>query len=46
MMTDAGVLKSLQAAQIAPPVSSYSVAGSAGYMLRLNWNTRCAAALT
>jgi len=38
MKMDAGVLKSLQAEQIAPAESSYSVAGSAAYTPRLNWN--------
>ncbi len=40
---DAGVLRSLQAAQIAPAASSYSVAGSVASTPRLNWNERCAA---
>ena len=44
MTLDAGVLRSLQAAQIAPAASSYSVAGSVAYTPRLNWNGRCAAA--
>jgi len=46
MRMDAGAPLDLQAAQIASAASSYSAAGSVAYMLRLNWNERCASATT
>ena len=46
MRMDAAIPLDPKEAQIAPPVSSYSVAGSAAYTPRLNWNEHWARAAT
>ena len=46
MTMDAGVLQAPKEAQIAPAASSYSVADSAAYTPRLNWNVLSATVTT